>query len=401
MANLPGDRGKGAATLPLAVTAVDWIIVGFTLLLALYGYAQGFIVGALSLAGFASGAFLGTRIAPALLPGGSHSPYSPLFGLLGALIAGAILATGLEGVGWALRRRLAGRGLAAVDGALGALLTGALALGLAWLGGAVALQTPGATNLRQAIQRSTILAALNDALPPSGPILNALARFDPFPQITGPPVNVAPPNSRQARDPQIRADAPGVVRVLGTACGLGIEGSGWIGAPGTVVTNAHVVAGTDDATVQLRGIGPKLSATPVHFDPRNDIAVLRVSGLGGRTLPLAPSAPPGESGAVLGFPENGPYDVEPARIGATVTALSEDAYGRGPVSRRITSLRARVRHGNSGGPLVDGDGRVVATVFAAAVGAGAQGGYAVPDDVVRGALARRGGPPVGTGPCAP
>jgi S1-C subfamily serine protease len=383
------------------VTPLDWIIVGFTLLLALYGYAQGFIVGALSLMGFAGGAFVGTRIATALLSGGSHSPYAPLFGLLGALIAGAILATGLEGVGWALRRRLAGRGLAAVDGVLGAALTAAVGLGLAWLLGAVALQTPGATKLREAIQRSTILGALNSALPPSGPILNALARFDPFPQIAGPPVDVAPPNSKLARDPQIRADAPGVVRVLGTACGLGIEGSGWVAAPGTVVTNAHVVAGTTDTVVQPQGVGPHLDATPVHFDARNDVAVLRVTGMGARTLTMAPTAPRGTAGAVLGFPENGPYDVEPARIGDTRTVISQDAYGRGPVTRRIVTLRARVRHGNSGGPVVDGDGRVVATIFAAAVGAGAAGGYAIPDDIVRSALADRGGPPVGTGPCAP
>jgi S1-C subfamily serine protease len=382
------------------VTALDWIIVGFVLLLALYGYAQGFIVGALSLLGFAGGAFLGTRVAPALLPGGSSSPYAPLFGLLGALIAGAILATGLEGVGWAVRRRVAGHALASVDGALGAALTAAVALGLAWLGGAVALQTPGATDLRKAIQRSTILSALNGVLPPSGPILNALARFDPFPQISGPPVNVGPPNSRIARDPQIGADAGGVVRVLGTACGLGIEGSGWVAASDTVVTNAHVVAGTDDAVVQLRGTGPKLDATPVHFDPRNDVAVLRVSGLGGRTLSMAdPRA--GSSGAVLGFPENGPYDAEPARIGATRSVISQDAYGRGPVTRRITTLRARVRHGNSGGPVVDGAGRVVATLFAATVSGRSRGGYAVPDDVVRGALTDRNGPQVGTGPCAP
>jgi S1-C subfamily serine protease len=383
------------------VTPLDWIIVGFVLFLALYGYAQGFIVGALSLLGFAGGAFLGTRVAPALLPGGSSSPYAPLFGLLGALIAGAILATGLEGVGWAVRRRVAGgHGFATLDGTLGAMLTAAVALGLAWLGGAVALQTPGATDLRKAIQRSTILSALNGALPPSGPILNALARFDPFPQISGPPVDVGPPNSRVARDPQIRADADGVVRVLGTACGLGIEGSGWVAAQDTVVTNAHVVAGTDDSVVQLRGTGAKLDATPVHFDARNDIAVLRVSGLGGRTLAMA-SPRAGTSGAVLGFPQNGPYDVEPARVGATRSAISQDAYGRGPVTRRITTLRARVRHGNSGGPVVDGAGRVVATLFAATVSGRSHGGYAVPDDVVRGALADRGGRAVGTGPCAP
>jgi S1-C subfamily serine protease len=120
-----------------------------------------------------------------------------------------------------------------------------------------------------------------------------------------------------------------------------------------------------------------------------------------RTLTMAPTAPPGTAGAVLGFPENGPYDVEPARIGDTRTVISQDAYGRGPVTRRIVTLRARVRHGNSGGPVVDGDGRVVATIFAAAVGGRAAGGYAIPDDVVRSALADRNGPPTGTGPCAP
>jgi S1-C subfamily serine protease len=384
------------------VTPLDWIIVGFTLLLALYGYMRGFIVGALSLAGFVGGAFLGTRIAPALLAGGSRSPYAPLFGLLGALIAGAILATGLEGVGWAVRRRLGvAPGVALVDGTLGALLTGALALAVAWLGGAVALQTPGATNLRAAIQRSAILRALNGALPPSGPILNALARVDPFPQISGPPVNVAPPNSRIARDPRVRAAGASVVRILGTACGLGIEGSGWVAAPDTVVTNAHVVAGTGDAVVQVGGSGPRLTTTTVHFDPRNDVAVLHVPSLDTPALSIAPSAPTGAAAAVLGFPENGPYDVEPARVGDTLSVISQDAYGRGPVTREITSLRASVRHGNSGGPVVDGGGRVLGTVFAASVGGPQRGGYAVPGGIVRAALADRAGPPISTGPCAP
>ena len=81
------------------MTKVDWLIVAFTVLLAMYGYAQGFIVGGLSLLGFGIGAFLGTRLAPLVLPGGSHSQYAPLFGLLGALLAGAVLASGFEGVG--------------------------------------------------------------------------------------------------------------------------------------------------------------------------------------------------------------------------------------------------------------------------------------------------------------
>jgi S1-C subfamily serine protease len=382
------------------MTAIDWVIVAFTAFMAMYGYAQGFVVGALSLAGFVGGAFLGTRLAPALLPQGSSSPYAPLFGLLGALFAGAILSAGLEGVGLAVRRRLGTLRLVnAVDGLLGAGLTACVALGIAWIGGAVALQSAQDADLRRTVQRSFVLRELNQALPPSGAILNALSRIDPFPRIDGPAVNVAPPDSAIARDPQVRAAGNGVVRVLGSACGLGVEGSGWVARPGLVVTNAHVVAGTQDTVVQEHGDGPKLGARAVWFDPTNDVAVLSVDGLGAPRLALSTHPGPGTSGAVLGYPENGPYDVEPARLGPTESVLTQDAYGRGPVRRTITSLRARVRPGNSGGPMVDGAGRVLTTVFAATVGSPRPGGYGVPNDVVRGALARARGP-VGTGACA-
>src|SRR4051794_261234 len=153
------------------MTPIDWIIIGVCLLVALYGYAQGFIVGVLSLAGFAVGAFVGTRVGPLLLEGGSHSPYAPLFGLVGALVAGAILAVGLEGVGGAVRRRLRIPGLAVVDGVAGAILLACVALGIAWIAGAAALQAPGTENLRKDIQRSLILSNLNTILPPAGPIL--------------------------------------------------------------------------------------------------------------------------------------------------------------------------------------------------------------------------------------
>jgi S1-C subfamily serine protease len=231
-------------------------------------------------------------------------------------------------------------------------------------------------------------------------LLNALARFDPFPQIAGPQANVPPPNSKIARDPQVRAAGRSVVRVLGTACGLGIEGSGWIAPGGLVVTNAHVVAGEDDTTVQQQGVGPHLDAQPVWFDPRNDVAILRVPALASApSLSLHVNAPPGTSAAVLGFPENGPFDVEPGRLGNTSTVRTDDAYGRGPISRRITSLRGLVRSGNSGGPMVDGSGRVVTTIFAAIVGRGQRSGFGVPDSIVQSALARVGGQ-VGTGACA-
>jgi S1-C subfamily serine protease len=382
------------------MTVIDWLIVAFALLMALQGSRSGFVIGFLSLAGFVAGAFAGTRLGPLLLPDGSASPYAPLFGLMGAVIAGSVLAGGFEGVGVMVRRRLMIPGFGPLDAGLGALLSALIALGMAWLAGAIVLQAPQASgDLRRHVQRSAILRGLNDLLPPSGVILHALARFDPFPSVDGPEAQVPAPTAKIARDPEVRRAASGVVKVLGSACGLGIEGSGWIAKPGIVVTNAHVVAGEDDTVVQLRGTGPKLRAHAIAFETRDDIAVLKVDGLAGRALPLAADVPAGRSAAVLGFPRNGGYDVRAARLGSTQRVISQDAYGRGPVTRSMLSFRGLVRHGNSGGPLVDGQGRVAGTIFAAASGGRRRGGFAVPNAVVKQILGSAHGT-VDTGPCA-
>ena len=382
------------------MTTIDWIIVAFTLLMAVWGYAQGLIVGALSLVGFLGGAFLGSRIGPLVLEDGARSPYAPLGALIGAFLIGGALASGLEVLGFHLRRRLPAR-LGVLDGLGGAVLIAAAGLVICWIAGSVALQTPGARGLRKDIQRSAILRVLNEELPPSGPILNALARFDPFPQISGPAPGVAAPNSKIARDPDVAAAGRGTVKIQGTACGLGIEGSGWVARDGVVVTNAHVVAGESDTTVQPEGEGPRYDAKAIWFDARNDIAILRVAGIEGSVPPLAMNvaAKPGTSGAILGFPQNGPFDVQPARLGPTTAVRTEDAYGRGPVTRKITSLRGLVRSGNSGGPVVDGKGRVLTTIFAASVGRGERTGFGVPDSIVADALGQAQGS-VGTGQCA-
>jgi S1-C subfamily serine protease len=381
------------------MTTLDWIIVGITVVFALSGFYRGFIVGALSLIGFAVGAILGTRLASALLPEGNMSPYAPVFGLFGALLAGGILASGLEGIGVRLRSALRVPFVGVVDGMLGSALSACVALAIAWLLGIMALQVPGAENLRSEIQRSTILQRLNELMPPSGAILHALARFDPLPAIAGPGAAVSPPSAKITRDPVVRRVFPSVVRVLGSACGLGIEGSGWVAGPKEVVTNAHVVAGERDTVVQVGGAPPSLRAEAILFDPRNDIAVLRVPGLHEPALPLAIDPPAGRAAAILGYPKNGPFDVRAGRIGATQTVLTEDAYGRGPVSRLLTPLRGRVRPGNSGGPMVDARGRVVTTVFAATTSGGSPGGFGVANAVVRSDLAKAGAP-VSTGPCA-
>jgi hypothetical protein len=335
------------------LTTLDWIIVAFTVLMAVWGYQQGLIAGGLSLVGFAAGAFLGSRLGPLLLEEGSHSPYAPLSALLGAVLVGGLFASGFELLGFHLRRRL-GERIGLLDGLGGSVLVGCLGLFLVWIGGAVALQTPGARELREPIQRSAILQELNEVLPPSGPILQALARFDPFPSISGPSANVP---------------------------------------------NAHVVAGQDDTTVQVRGEGPGLDAQAIWFDPRNDLSILRVPGVSGLPrLAMNANADSGTTAAVLGFPENGPYTVAPARLGGTSTVITQDAFGRGPVERTITSLRGEVLPGNSGGPVVDRAGRVLATIFAAATSR-QRTGYGVPDSLVRDALGEARGP-VDTGPCA-
>ena len=379
------------------MTWVDWVVVAFAGLLAIRGAQQGFVAGALALVGLVVGAIVGGRLASSVLQSGSHSRYAPLIALGGGLLLIILFqALGLR-IGLELRSEvLRIPPLRSLDTAGGFLLGAATGLFLAWAVGVVALQLPGQTSLRREVQRSYVLKQLNSLLPPSS-LLQALARLDPFPALGGPVAQVPAPNPQVLRLPGVRAAAPSVVRILGTACGLGIEGSGWIAAPRTVVTAAHVVAGEDDTTVNPFGSSATLKAQVIGFDSTNDIAVLRVPGLPGRPLPLV-DARPGASVAVLGYPEDGPFDATPARIGTTTFALLTDAYGRGPVDRKVTTLRGTLRHGDSGGPAVDGNGAVETTVFAARTGG--SGGFGVASSVVRTDLANAKGP-VSTGACAP
>ncbi|MGH2949369.1 MAG: MarP family serine protease [Solirubrobacteraceae bacterium] len=377
------------------MTGIDWVILGAVVLLALFGWAQGFVAGALALVGFAAGAWLGTRLAPLVLSDGRESVWAPAFALVGALVAGGIFAAGFEGLGSRLRARFSSPAFSAVDGVLGAALTACLGLLVAWVLGAIALRA--GPDVRRDVQRSSILRQLNAVLPPTGPLLNTLAGLDPFPRIDGPQARVPAPRGSIARDPQVEAARRSVVKVLGTACGVGVEGSGWVAGAGVVVTNAHVVAGQDDTRVLPGGAEPGLPARAIAFDPRNDLAVLRVRGLDAPALPLAADPGVGRSAAILGFPLNGPYDVRAGRLGQTREVVTLDAYGRGPVRREIVSLRGAVRSGNSGGPMVDGQGRVVTTIFAATT-SGPRGGYGVPNAIVRGELSGARGR-VSTGPC--
>jgi S1-C subfamily serine protease len=377
------------------VTKVDLIALGLVVVTAFVGWKKGLLASALSVVGILLGAWLGSRLAPALLQGGTSSPYTPLAALAGAAVGAILFETLGTLAGTSLRARIRKPRATTFD-SFGGLALGAFAgLAIVWVLGAVALLLPGQADLRHGAQKSALLRRLNEVVSPEK-VLNALARIDPFPAISGPAAPVTPPDPRLAHARGVRAAAPSVVRVLGTACGVGVEGTGWTARSNLVVTAAHVVAGQDDTTVELQS-GRRLPAEAVAFDPRNDIAVLRVDDLGLRPLQLVP-AKSGTSVAVLGFPENGPFTATPARVGRTSVVLAEDAYGRGPVPRSITTLGGRVRHGDSGAPAVDARGAVQSTIFAARVRS--VGGYGVPDKVVRAAV-DAAADPVSTGQCAP
>lgn len=378
---------------------VDWLIVALALVLVPVGFRQGLIVGMLALGGFALGAVVGARVGPLVLADGSDSPYAPLAALLGGILLGAVVAVVAEDLGGGLRRRFAGEGARrTADSIGGALVTTVLAVAVAWVFGAAALNAPALEGLRAEVQRSAILSAVNEAVPPTGPILNVLNRIQPIPEIAGPSADVAAPKRGILADPELRAATGSVVRVVGNACGVGVSGSGWVGAPGVVVTNAHVIAGQEETEVEL-GDGSRLGATAIAYRPKDDIALLSVEGLDLAALPLVESPEAGTAGAVAGYPGGGELSLVPARLGTTARVRSQDSYGRGPILRRIASLRGRVRSGNSGGPMIDAEGAVLTTVFATSTSSERPEGLGVPNLVVAKLLAGAGGP-TGTGPCA-
>ena len=366
------------------MTAVDVVIVLFVVLTVLRGARTGLLAGIFSLVGVILGASLGSRVAPYLLPEGG----SPIFGagitLISILAFAAFGEVVARTAGGALRDRLASPASETLDGLGGATLGLALSLVLVWAVGVFALQAPPLSGLHPAVNESRILQALNERMP-SDLLTRAVSELDPLPQIRGPEPDVAVPNERVAGDPEVLAAGSRTVRVRSIACGYGIEGSGWVAAPDLIVTNAHVVAGQTVTRVQPGGTGLPRRAEVVLFDDRNDVAILRVDNLGLDPLPLA--APEvGDAAAVLGFPESGPLDIEPARTGATQHVISGDAYNQGPVERTVTSFRVYVRPGNSGGPVVNENGEVVATVFASR--ANSEGsGYGIPSQIIQRRLA--------------
>jgi S1-C subfamily serine protease len=378
---------------------LDLAIILATLYFAAVGFRRGFIISGLGLVGFGVGALIATWLAGLALPPSDSSLATPAFGLFGAIMIGGALAIGMSSYGARLRRRVAPT-LGRADGLLGACLSACVALGIAWLLGAVALAVPDSSGLHREVEASATLRSLDRLLPPTGGLLHALKPFDPVPALAGPQAQISVPTARVLRSHAIHRAEASVVRVLGSSCGIGREGSGWVGAPGEVVTAAHVVEGEHDTVVEAGGNAPDLPAQLIGLDTHNDIAILRVPALTAPALPLKSDPPADRAAAILGYPSDGPFELRAGRIGKTVERDAPDANGKGSVERLLTPLRGPVIPGNSGGPMVDVRGRVVATIVAETFGGGIVGGYAVGNAATARDLAAAIRP-VSSGTCAP
>jgi uncharacterized membrane protein required for colicin V production len=377
----------------IEMTLTDLLLLAAVLLFAVAGYYRGFVGQVLSLVGVALGVLLGAWLGPHVLPGGSE--LVPVASVVGAAF-GAFLAALATGSLAAVARATLSRTpvLHLADRVGGALVGGLVALVFAWVAAVLFLNQPS-LGLRRTVQASAIMPALVRAIPPE-PVLRTLERFDPLPILELGPGRLPEPDSSVLRSPVASRARGSVLRVEGTSCGLGIRGSGWVVRPGLVATNAHVVSGQHDTQVFVPGEADRRDATIVYLDPRNDVALLRVTGLRTRALPTSTGGEFPREVVLLGYPGGGDLEAAPGTAGPPSTVLAPNAYGRGVVPRQVVHLRGRVQKGDSGGPVLDAAGEAVAMIFGAS--RSGTGGFGVPAEEIReaasGALEE-----VAPGPC--
>ncbi len=384
---------------------VDIVLVLVLLAAGVHGLRLGALVQVLTFVGFWLGLALGALLVGAIGPMIRLPAVRVAIAVVLILGLATILGVAGRTVGqWSnvvLRRHHLGR----LDSALGVGVATVAVLLSAWLVGSVLAQS-GATWLSSAIQRSDILRTIDEAMPPVPPIVARVQSFFEAPGFPPVFVELAPPSATPVAVPSstaaraIGATVSGsTVKVLGTACGNVQEGTGFVAAPGLVVTNAHVVAGEHDTEVSIAGIG--YPATVVLFDPGFDLAVLRTEGPLGPPLRLDPSVVPrGTSGAMVGYPEDGPLTVASAAVTQNLMAEGRDIYNQGLVVRDVYAVQAGVQPGNSGSPLVVQGGTVVGVVFSRSTTSSSVG-YALASPGVLGRVQRAERSPtaVGTGAC--
>jgi S1-C subfamily serine protease len=390
------------------VNALDWMLIVLVLAYALSGYWQGFITGAFATAGLLLGGLFGVWLAPIALGDADPSLMVSLGALFIVIVTASLGQAVLQLVGARLRERITWQPVRALDAAGGAALSALAVLLVAWALG-VAISGSRIDTVTPLVRESTVLSRVNAALPQSASTVlgafNDVVGTSFFPRYLEPfarerIVEVGPGPDRLLTDPDVVRAQPSVLKIRGTNdCGRGIEGTGFVYAPDRLMTNAHVVAGVDDPEVEIDGTTEP--ADVVYYNPDLDIAVLSLDTGSIASLPFDATAKDQDGVAILGYPQDGPYDVRPARIRSEDRLRSPDIYGSGAVVREVFSIRGLVRPGNSGGPIVDSDGDVVGVVFAASV-TDDDTGYALTADQVAGSAAdgRSGTGEVSTGDCA-
>ncbi|GAB3179245.1 MarP family serine protease [Streptomyces incanus] len=352
---------------------LDILLLPVILAYAASGYRRGLLAGCVSLAGFVGGALVGVWILPWVMdlvtPGTAGATVTALVTVLLPAAAGHEFAGRLA---LRLRRELDRGPLRVADGVGGAVANSAAVLIVAWVIASV-LGASSSPLITSAIRDSRLLGAVHEVMPDSTPAwfsraTSALTEAG-FPQVFNPFENestaeVAEPSGDSVTAAATRAAQRSTVKVEGVAGLQGREGSGFVYAAEHVMTNAHVVAGVDEPTVRVGGVGRAYEARVVLFDPQKDVAVLYVPELRAPVLRFVDDADRGDSAVVAGYPQDGDLNLQAATVANRVRARGQDIYGDQVVTREIYSIRSTVRPGNSGGPLLTTDGRVFGVVFA-------------------------------------
>jgi S1-C subfamily serine protease len=387
---------------------LDWMLLLLVAAYALSGYWQGFVTGAFATGGLLLGGLFGIWVAPLALGDANPSIWVSLGALFIVILSATLGQAFLQYVGARIRDKITWQPVRALDAIGGSMLSACAVLLVAWALG-VAVSGSRIGPVTPIVRESRVLAEVDALLPDRAyqglRAFNNVVGNSFFPQYLEPfaperIVSVDPPPKGIARDPDVARAGESVLKIHGNNdCGRGVEGSGFLISPDRVMTNAHVVAGVDSPQVLVGDI--EHDAEVVYYNANLDVAVLRATGLNRAPLTFSYDAKPGDGGAILGYPQDGPFDVQPARIRAQQNLRSGNIYGQGSVIREVFSVRGLIRPGNSGGPLVNSKGQVTGVIFAASL-TDRQTGYALTATAVRDAAGKgvTSSNQVSTGDCA-
>ncbi|HEX3787576.1 MAG TPA: MarP family serine protease [Pseudonocardiaceae bacterium] len=374
---------------------VDLLVVLLAVLAAVSGARQGVVIALPAFLGVLIGAVVGVRLAPLLVSRFNSPPTKVAFAVAILILLVALGETLGVWAGRSIKRKIRNPRLAWVDNALGAILQGLVVFVVAWMIALPLSTSQQVPQLAQAVSNSSVLGAVNSVMPPSAKALPADLRklFDvpDLPDVVNPfshtPITqVSPPNTALQTSAIVQDVRPSVVKIRGEApsCARALEGSGFVIAPQRVLTNAHVVAGTDQVSVEVDS--GELTAHVVFYDYNTDIAILAVPNLTAPPLQLDTNvAQTGQDSIVLGYPLDGPYTASAARVRDQIDLPGPNIYDSQNVTRQVYTVYASVRSGNSGGPLIEPNGEVIGVVFGAAVN-DSQTGFALTAGQVKSVL---------------